>query len=388
MLAKHGKKPGKTGTAAQKRLPPFAALAGRLRERIDGKRFRAGSLLGTEVSLAKESGLSRMTVRRAVEVLIDEGLLVRHAGRGIFLAGGVAKKTSVRFLAGNLLWMPAVTAAHAVQEFADKRGVEVSVFDARGDIGAFRRELAALDRCGADGAIVMSQHDAECNRILGIISLGGFPLTVIDQAFSEIPVASVASDNREGGRLAGETLISAGHGRIAFLGDMSADTTAARAQGVADACAAALVPPPEVFDIPGQRFGDWEPAIREKIAEILSRETPPTALACSCDAVARHAMRALAKAGVEVPRDMSVTGFDDDPIAEWTSPPLTTVRQDFSAMGRRALEILLRRVETPAAPAASECVPVSVVSRGSVARPAQATRPGKDSRSEWGDLTT
>ena len=66
------------------------------------------------------------------------------------------------------------------------------------------------------------------------------------------------------------------------------DTTAARAQGVADACATALVPPPATFDIPGQRFDDWEPAIRGRIAEMVAGPTPPTGLVCSCDAVALH----------------------------------------------------------------------------------------------------
>ncbi len=54
--------------------------------------------------------------------------------------------------------------------------------------------------------------------------------------------------------------------------------------------------------------------------------------------------RALAKRGVAVPRAMSVTGFDDDPIAEWGSPALTTVRQDFAEMGRRALALLAERL--------------------------------------------
>ena len=216
----------------------------------------------------------------------------------------------------------------------------------------------------------MSQHDAECNLAFGSLAASGFPLVVVDQSFREIPVASVASDNREGGRLAAEALIAAGHREIAFIGDLAADTTAARAQGVADACAAALVPPPVRYDIPAQRFDDWEPAIRRCVAAMLAASPRPTAVACSCDAVARHVLRALAAAGLAVPRDMGVTGFDDDPIAEWTSPPLTTVRQDFGEMGRRAFTALARmldgRTVAPAAAPCAETVPVALVARGSV----------------------
>ena len=72
--------------------------------------------------------------------------------------------------------------------------------------------------------------------------------------------------------------------------------------------------------------------------------------------------RAFAKRGVAVPRAMSVTGFDDDPIAEWGSPALTTVRQDFAEMGRRALALLAERLVAGSAPR-HEAVPVSLVRR-------------------------
>jgi len=256
-----------------------------------------------------------------------------------------------------------------VQDGAPAVGLEASVFDARGDLAAFLAELRALPGSGAAGAVVMSQHDAAFNRALAELVAAGFPFVVVDQALAELPGASVASDNRAGGRLAAEALLAAGHRRLAFLGDLAADTTAARAQGVADACAAATVPPPLRLDVPGQRFGDWEPAIRARVAELLRARPRPTALACSCDAVARIACRALAARGVAVPRAMSLIGFDDDPIAEWMSPALTTVRQDFAEMGRRALALLAERLADPSAEPRHEAVPVSLVSRDSVAHP-------------------
>jgi DNA-binding LacI/PurR family transcriptional regulator len=70
---------------------------------------------------------------------------------------------------------------------------------------------------------------------------------------------------------------------------------------------------------------------------------------------------------------MSLTGFDDDPIAEWMSPALTTVRQDFAEMGRRALALLAKRLADPAAGPRHEAVPVSIVSRGSVCHPPHRT---------------
>ena len=355
--------------------PPYARLADVLRRRLREEGPAPGAFLGTETEIAREGGVSRMTARRAVQALVDEGLVERRAGRGVFVRGEGGATRAVRFLAGNLLWAPAVRVAQALQEDAPDAGLDVSVFDARGDLAALLAELRALPESGAAGAIVMSQHDPAFNRALAELVAADFPFVVIDQALADLPAPSVAADNRAGGRLAAEALLAAGHRRFAFLGDLAADTTAARAQGVADACAAALVPPPAVFDIPGRRFADWEPAIRGRIAEMLRVRPRPTALVCSCDAVALHAIRALSEAGHSVPRDLSVTGFDDDPIAEWASPALTTVRQDFAEMGHRAFAALVAQLgkaeapESPAVPPAHEAVPVTLVERSSIAPP-------------------
>ena len=223
-------------------LPPYAELAARLRERIAKKALPPGAWLGTEVALAEESGLSRMTARRAVQLLVDEGLLERRPGRGVFVRAAGPAPRAIRVLAGNLLWAPAVRVAQAVQEGAPAAGLEVSVFDARGDLAVFIDELKALPDSGFAGAVIMSQHDAAFNRALVGLVAAEFPFVIIDQTLSDLPADSVSSDNRAGGHLAAGALLAAGHSRLAFLGDMAADTTAARAQGVADACAEALVP--------------------------------------------------------------------------------------------------------------------------------------------------
>ena len=126
---------------------------------------------------------------------------------------------------------------------------------------------------------------------------------------------------------------------------------------------------PLKYDVKGEdRFGDWGTEVRAAVVRIVKRKVRPTAVFCSCDAIARHAMRAFSEVGISVPDDISLVGFDDDPIAEWTTPALTTVRQDFSAMGREAVKALVARITKPAAPGAVLNVPVEFIPRESLAR--------------------
>ena len=173
-------------------LPPYAELAARLRERIEKESLPPGSWIGTEVAIAAKSGLSRMTVRRAVQSLVDEGLVERRAGRGVFVRGERSATRRIRVVAGNLLWTPAVRVAQAVQEGAAAAGFEASVFDARGNLTAFLDELKALPDSGFAGAVIMSQHDAAFNRALVGLVAAEFPFVIVDQTLSDLPADSVS----------------------------------------------------------------------------------------------------------------------------------------------------------------------------------------------------
>ena len=98
----------------------------------------------------------------------------------------------------------------------------------------------------------------------------------------------------------------------------------------------------------------------------------PTAVFAGNDEMALGAMRALHELGRDVPADVSIVGFDDMDVAASFWPPLTTVRQDFAAVGRLSIQKLLAKVSDPAAPNDTTIVPTDLIIRGSTARPALA----------------
>jgi LacI family transcriptional regulator, galactose operon repressor len=184
----------------------------------------------------------------------------------------------------------------------------------------------------------------------------------------------VAADNRAGGRLAAAHLLALGHRRLACLaGPASHRHAQARLQGFRDALR-------EVGGASGLvAHGDFDFASGAAIAArwcALPAAERPTGIVCGNDAMAVGALAAVARAGLRVPRDLSVTGFDDLPLAPFTVPPLTTVAQPVAELAEAAVERLLTRIERPAVapPPRHTVFPVRLVVRGSTGAPGARRR--------------
>jgi LacI family repressor for deo operon, udp, cdd, tsx, nupC, and nupG len=102
--------------------------------------------------------------------------------------------------------------------------------------------------------------------------------------------------------------------------------------------------------------------------DLLARGTAFTALFAQNDRMAIGALRALREAGIQVPEDVSVIGFDDMPLASYFDPPLTTIRQDTFTMGQKAAQLLMKAVEQPGNPSQHLRMPGEIVVRSSTGK--------------------
>ncbi|MEF2977334.1 LacI family DNA-binding transcriptional regulator [Subtercola sp. YIM 133946] len=155
-----------------------------------------------------------------------------------------------------------------------------------------------------------------------------------DSRDSELSVDQIA-----GARAATRYLIDLGHRSIAHIaGPGDWFSAQARAQGfAAEMSAAGLAAPPPFA-------GDWSAASGYRRGLELLGSGAFTAVVCANDQMALGLMHAADELGLAVPDDLSVIGFDDMPEAAYFSPPLTTMRQDFEELGRRSVELLLRKL--------------------------------------------
>lgn len=170
------------------------------------------------------------------------------------------------------------------------------------------------------------------------------------------------------GELTRHVLAQVGEGAVAFLaGPADSPDAEQRREGVVAAVAASGRATEELRLL----RGDFTRASGRRAAEELLRDgAPPSAVVAANDQMALGVVDVLHRAGVRVPDDVLVTGFDGIDAAALSVPPLTTIRQPMIELGRAAVQVLARRLEEPEAPPAVVRLPLQILLRESSARPA------------------
>ena len=205
-------------------------------------------------------------------------------------------------------------------------------------------------------------------EIIAPTKLSEVPTVLLDCFSADRRLTSIVPDEVAGGRTATRVLLEHGHRRIGMINlNYSFAPTAAlgRLQGYQEALASAGVTFDPTLVIESNSHADGGYAA---IAPLMSLPDPPTALFCATDRMAMGAYDALRDLGLRVPDDVSVVGFDNQElIAAYLRPALTTVALPHYAMGRWAVEHLLQLIDSPASgPPVQFLEPCPLVLRDSV----------------------
>ncbi|MGW3607123.1 LacI family DNA-binding transcriptional regulator [Micromonospora sp. NPDC005161] len=168
-------------------------------------------------------------------------------------------------------------------------------------------------------------------------------------------------DDRYAAAQATRYLLDLGHETVHHVAIPSFGTESARMLGWRDAVVAAGVPVPPVIR------ADWNPMSGYDAGVALARDRSVTAVLAGNDELAIGVIKALNDHGRRVPDDVSVVGFDDHPLSQLWSPPITTVRQDFVGLGQQVFALLAGRMETGEARPSVRMIPDLIV-RGSTGR--------------------
>ncbi|HEX2576605.1 MAG TPA: LacI family DNA-binding transcriptional regulator [Aquihabitans sp.] len=337
--------------------------------------------------MARRAGVGEGTVSR----VLNDSPKVSPATRGKVLEAIDALDYRPSALARGLstgrfstigVVIPFFTHASAFERL---RGVAAALHDAPYDLVLFNVEspihraeqFASLTgRAGTDGLLVMSLPPPATE--LARLVARDVPVVLVDARGDGVP--TVLIDDVEGGRIATRHLVELGHRRIAFIGDdpdnaLGFTSSTHRERGYREVLAEAGEPDrPELV-----RHGAHDRAVASRLAdELLALPERPTAVFAASDVQATGVLEAARRAGLEVPRDLSVVGFDDIELSEYLG--LTTVHQRLYDSGELGMRLLLDALAdgTPPAPVVHD-LPLRLVERRTTC-PVGGARPGPTAR--------
>lgn len=296
-----------------------------------------------------------------------EALLHRHGyqRRGLRDTAPLIELVFVRY---TTAWAPEIQLG--VQQLARARGLGVVVTEGGNRASPGPEWLEGVVQRNPLGVILVSSGISSPQERQ--LHARGIPYVLVDPAGDPAPgVPAVGSANWNGGMLATRHLLRLGHSRIAVIGGPSRlMCSRARLAGYRSALDEAGVAVDEQLIVGGdfERDSGLQLAIR-----LLDRPDRPTAIFACNDLMALGVYEAARLAGLSIPDDLSVVGYDDLNVAGWLGPPLTTVRQPLKEMGQQATQIVLDvdlAERTPRVDLATD-----LIVRSSTARP--ASRPDR-----------
>ena len=309
-------------------------------------RGRRGAAVATIRDVAARAGVSVATVSRVLngKELVREATSaqVLEAARTLrYVPNVAARSLSIRRSQTIGIVLPEVhgeffsEVIRGVDVAARRAGYHILVSGSHADAGEMMEVVGAM-RGRVDGLVVMAP-DVAVDQLREHL-----PLVLINSRDDEHDAITI--DNFGGSRTMMRHLTSLGHTRIAFItGPAQNADSRERLRGYRQAMRAIEAAPIEVR-------GDFTEASGYAAGrEIAAMTARPTAVFAANDSMAIGALGALSEAGVSVPGDVSVAGFDDIPIARYVSPQLTTIAVDIAELGRRAFAVLLDVITHPGA---------------------------------------
>jgi LacI family transcriptional regulator, galactose operon repressor len=273
----------------------------------------------------------------------------------------------------NPLFPPMI---RGMEEVLDRAGYTTLVASTDGDADRERQRVQTLIGRHVDGFVIATASRRD--RLVTDMLAGGMAVVLVNRTTEGGGVLAVVPDDRKGSALAVEHLAELGHRRIAHLaGPRGLSTGHLRWRGFVEAMDdRGLEADPRLIAV-ADAF--TEAAGARAARELLAVDPRPTAIVAANDLLALGVYSALAETGLGCPRDVSVIGFNDMPFTDRFSPPLSTIHIPHARIGARAAELLLERIDDPAAPPQTLLFEPTLAARASTAR-AAGTRKGRPSR--------
>ncbi len=340
------------------RLLAHSQIAQLLRERIQNNAYRTKEFLPPERDLAEELHVSRQTVRKAIELLRQDGVVVPEQGRGTRIVAvsalSIADTATTQFQLGALIIYGISRESSAaicqgctsVMRQADYHLIVAETMFARQERAADEAlHLRTLIDKGIQGIIIYAEPTAQNRALLQEALERGIQVVQIDRFLPDVPCDYVGVDNQVATSTLMEHLIQSGHRRIALLSFLPEPSTCQeRREGCRQTIQDYAAEGAELLIGYINPDKDLKAEIGRHLQQWRAFPQQPSVLFAVNDELALVVMQVLHAHGIKIPTEMAVVGFDNLRAGALVAPTLTTIQQPFAEIGATAARLLLDRM--------------------------------------------
>ena len=280
--------------------------------------------------LNNHENVSEKTRAKVVKAMNELGYTPNLTARALV----TGKTATIGVLSHDTTLFGPASTLHAVQSAAREKGYKTSIYSLKSeDKESIIFGIRELMSDGVDGIVIIAPQIKGASQVSDVI--GSFPAVLVENE-STASLPSVNVDQLFGAKEITKHLIDLGHTKIAHIsGPKDWYETSRRLKGFKSAMTEKKLETTFIWE------GDWSAQSGYECAKEIVKNRKITAIVAGNDAMALGALKAISEAGLQVPRDISLVGFDDLPESRFLTPSLTTARQDFHAVGEQALSVLL-----------------------------------------------
>lgn len=363
-------------------IPLYKQILNLLRAYIASGDCPVGSRLPTEAELEAELGVSRVTIRQAMNEAVEEDLVVRIAGKGTYVA-----EVPVKLRKGNFVGYVVHHLSNSfnqqilvgVESVLNKTGYHPIFCNSESDLENEDRLLRSLRTQEVVGFIVQPVYSETTERTLAYFTKESIPIVLLDRESPGIQTDLVASDHFEGGRSIVQHLIDQGYKDIVYLArnPLQLSSVAGRLRGYRDAMmeAGLTLRPPIVVGGPVEigynqlrnSLTIHESSVVDAISKFLRSPEHPQAIVAMNDVIALLVLEAAEQANIRIPDDLALVGYDN--LDFTVNRELTTIDQNPHQLGVEAAKLLIKRIQGDRGEAIRLTLPVKLVTRGSSINP-------------------
>lgn len=324
-------------------LPLYRQLAEKLRSQIKSGDIRPGEKLKSESEMVSEYNVGRLTVRNALQLLVNDGELIKVHGKGTFCAEqrtrADALNVEVLLDMNDIYFIP--YHVRGISSVLSEKKSNFLISNTQDDDIILCSLLEGIVSKGASG-VIFQYTGINCtpewrDRITGLLdtlSDRNIPVIMLDGCLDNAAVSCFFLNEKYGGMRAAEHLAAFGHKKCAFMGLRKHRDSRLRCEGFCEGASVFGLCDPEMIEY----SGNWEEELIRSVKEGV------TGFFVFNDDAALKAVLSLKKNGYRVPEDVSVIGFDDTYIATAYDPQLTTLTHPKEKMGSDAANYLLKMI--------------------------------------------